>query len=239
MVEYVAWDGYNRAVSQRTCSVPFRRTFRAGLLLLFGRRLLTSSVTLRLEQLARGPLLHPISSENVRPYRKGRIVEKALMGLDGITDGSLGDMLYFHSFLNPGLVIDIVQDIRAMNSEAVHASPRKTGIVILGGGLPKHHICNANMMRNGADYAVYINTAQEFDGSDSGAHPDEAVSWGKIRGSAKAIKIRHYAFDKQNRHWPTKTQLLAGNLSRAWGIDHRGFCLPAGKCDEKEEMDEH
>lgn len=45
------------------------------------------------------------------------------------------------------------------------------------------------MMRNGADYAVYINTAQEFDGSDSGAQPDEAVSWGKIRGSAKPVKV--------------------------------------------------
>ncbi|GLU10007.1 hypothetical protein SLE2022_268370 [Rubroshorea leprosula] len=107
----------------------------------------------------------------------------------GITDGSLGDMLYFHSYYNPGLIIDVVQDIRAINSEAVHASPRKTGVIILGGGLPKHHICNANMMRNGADYAVYINTAQEFDGSDSGAHPDEAVSWGKIRGSAKTVKV--------------------------------------------------
>lgn len=60
----------------------------------------------------------------------------------------------------------------------------------LEGGLPKHHICNANMMRNGADYAVFINTAQEFDGSDSGARPDEAVSWGKIRGSAKTVKVR-------------------------------------------------
>ncbi|KAK6944869.1 Deoxyhypusine synthase [Dillenia turbinata] len=99
----------------------------------------------------------------------------------GLTDGSLGDMLYFHSFRNP--------DIRAMNGEAVHAGPRKTGMIILGGGLPKHHICNANMMRNGADYAVFINTAQEFDGSDSGARPDEAVSWGKIRGSAKTIKV--------------------------------------------------
>ncbi|XP_042953639.1 deoxyhypusine synthase-like isoform X4 [Carya illinoinensis] len=106
----------------------------------------------------------------------------------GLTDGSLGDMLYFHSFRSPGLIIDIVQDIRAMNGEAVHASPRKTGMIILGGGLPKHHICNANMMRNGADYAVFINTAQEFDGSDSGAHPDEAVSWGKIRDSAKTVK---------------------------------------------------
>ncbi|XP_051130977.1 deoxyhypusine synthase isoform X3 [Andrographis paniculata] len=108
----------------------------------------------------------------------------------GLTDGSLGDMLYFHSYKRePGLVIDIVQDIRAMNGEAVHAAPRKTGMIILGGGLPKHHICNANMMRNGADFAVFINTAQEFDGSDSGARPDEAVSWGKIRGSAKTVKV--------------------------------------------------
>nr|CEO86979.2 deoxyhypusine synthase [Crotalaria spectabilis] len=107
----------------------------------------------------------------------------------GLTDGSLGDMLYFHSFRSPGLIVDIVQDIRAINGEAVHASPRKTGMIILGGGIPKHHICNANMMRNGADYAVFINTAQEFDGSDSGARPDEAVSWGKIRGSAKTVKV--------------------------------------------------
>ena len=61
-------------------------------------------------------------------------------------------------------------------------------MIILGGGLSKHHVCNANMMRNGADFAVYINTAEEFDGSDSGAHPDEAVSWGKIRGSARPVK---------------------------------------------------
>lgn len=76
-----------------------------------------------------------------------------------------------------------------MNGEAVHASPRKTGVIVLGGGLPKHHINNANMMRNGSDFAVYINTAQEFDGSDSGAMPDEAVSWGKIRGDATPVKV--------------------------------------------------
>ncbi|GJN23376.1 hypothetical protein PR202_gb11020 [Eleusine coracana subsp. coracana] len=106
-----------------------------------------------------------------------------------LTDGSLGDMLFCHAVRNPGLIIDIVQDIRLMNGEAIHATPRKTGIIVLGGGLPKHHICNANMFRNGADYAVYINTAQEFDGSDSGAQPDEAVSWGKIKGSAKPVKV--------------------------------------------------
>jgi deoxyhypusine synthase len=76
-----------------------------------------------------------------------------------LTDGSIGDMLYLHTFKNPGLVIDIVQDIRKINSMTVFA--KRTGVIILGGGLVKHHICNANLMRNGANHAVYINTAQE------------------------------------------------------------------------------
>lgn len=104
-----------------------------------------------------------------------------------ITDGSIGDMVYFHSFSNPGLIIDIASDIRKINSMAVFA--KKTGMIILGGGVVKHHICNANLMRNGADFSVFINTGQEFDGSDTGAHPDEAVSWGKIRTGATAVKV--------------------------------------------------
>ena len=45
------------------------------------------------------------------------------------------------------------------------------------------------MLRNGADYAIYINTAPEYDGSDSGALPDEAVSWGKILPRAESVKV--------------------------------------------------
>jgi deoxyhypusine synthase len=83
----------------------------------------------------------------------------------------------------------VVEDIRAINDGALRAAPRKTGMIILGGGVPKHHINNANLMRNGADFAVYLNTAQEYDGSDSGARPDEAVSWGKIRMDARPVKV--------------------------------------------------
>jgi deoxyhypusine synthase len=74
-----------------------------------------------------------------------------------------------------------------MNDEAV--KERKTGVIILGGGVVKHHIMNANLMRNGSDFSVYINTAQEFDGSDSGASPDEAVSWGKLKPDAHPVKV--------------------------------------------------
>ncbi len=77
------------------------------------------------------------------------------------------------------LTITLSKDIRGLNSQTVFE--KKTGMIILGGGVVKHHICNANLMRNGADWSVFINTGNEFDGSDSGARPDEAVSWGKIR----------------------------------------------------------
>ncbi len=62
-------------------------------------------------------------------------------------------------------------------------------MIIVGGGVIKHHICNANLLRNGADYSVYINTGTDQDGSDAGAHPDEAVSWGKIKLTAKPVKV--------------------------------------------------
>ncbi len=81
-----------------------------------------------------------------------------------LTDGSLGDMIYFHTFKNPGLIVDIVQginysiiknanhyiiinrltDIRRINTIGVKA--KKSGMIILGGGVVKHHICNANLM---------------------------------------------------------------------------------------------
>ena len=106
-----------------------------------------------------------------------------------LTDGSLGDMLYFHTFKSSPaqLRIDIVEDIRRINTIAVRA--KRAGMVILGGGVVKHHIANACLMRNGAESAVYINTAQEFDGSDAGARPDEAVSWGKIKVDAASVKV--------------------------------------------------
>ena len=59
-----------------------------------------------------------------------------------LTDGSIGDMLYFHSYKRDGLVLDIVADIRAMNDEAISAKPRKTGMLVLGGGDAPDHFSN-------------------------------------------------------------------------------------------------
>jgi len=102
-----------------------------------------------------------------------------------ITDGSMGDMIHFFMYKNSDFKIDIASDIHELNEFTI--TRKKTGAIILGRGMMKHHILNSNMMRNGTDYAVYINTGEEWDGSDSNARPDEAVSWGKVKG--EAVKV--------------------------------------------------
>jgi deoxyhypusine synthase len=94
-------------------------------------------------------------------------------------------MLYFHTLENTlssdaprAISLDIFADVVEINTLAFKAYA--TGVVILGGGLTRHHIRNANLMRNGADDAVYVNRSGEFDGSYAGASPEEAVSWGKF-----------------------------------------------------------
>lgn len=104
-----------------------------------------------------------------------------------LTIGIIGDGIYSQSLCNQGLVIDIIGDLRRINSMAMKAI--NSGIISVGAGVVKHHICKANCIRDGADYAVYLNMAQAFDGSDSGAEPDESVACGKIKIGANPAKI--------------------------------------------------
>lgn len=104
-----------------------------------------------------------------------------------VLDGAIGDNVYFFKFKHSDFKIDVSDDMVLFNNTTIGL--KKSGAVILGSGIVKHAILNANMLRNGLDYAVYINNAQEFDGSDAGALPEEAISWGKILPNSQNIKI--------------------------------------------------
>lgn len=138
-----------------------------------------------------------------------------------LTDGSLGDMLYFQTFKSSPqrLRIDIIDDVRRINTMSVRAA--RAGMIILGGGVIKHHIANACLMRNGAEHAVYVNTGQEFDGSDAGARPDEAVSWGKIKSDAKSIKVGSHARNIQG--WLLNIRIGARRCN--CGVPTNGGCI--------------
>ncbi len=105
-----------------------------------------------------------------------------------LTDGSIGDLMYFQHNKLPDLQIDIVGDHRKIVDLVM--SWEKKGAILLGGGVPKHYILNANIFADGVDYAVYITTAQEFDASDSGGNQQEAMSWAKVKVNAPNVKIK-------------------------------------------------
>jgi len=80
-------------------------------------------------------------------------------------------------------------EIKAYKFQVNFLNADKTAAIILGGGISKHHIIGANLVRDGLDYAVYVSTAQEFDGSLSGAQTREAKSWGKIKEKARSVTV--------------------------------------------------
>ena len=66
---------------------------------------------------------------------------------------------------------------------------RQKAVLVIGGGVSKHHTIWWNQFRDGLDYAVYVTTAPEWDGSLSGARVREAVSWSKVRADAQQVTI--------------------------------------------------
>jgi deoxyhypusine synthase len=104
----------------------------------------------------------------------------------GITDGAVGYQLWLFS-QDHDFKINLLKDSGEINDQVFTA--KKTGALIVGGGISKHHTLWWNQFREGLNYAVYISTAVEWDGSLSGARPREAVSWGKINEKAKRIMI--------------------------------------------------
>lgn len=105
----------------------------------------------------------------------------------GIVDGAIGDMLYFYKKTHPNFILDTSKDHEKIIDYTINCE--KTAAIILGGGIAKHYVLNANIFKEGLDYAVYISTAQGYDGSDSGGNIDEAVSWAKIKTHASTAKV--------------------------------------------------
>jgi len=125
----------------------------------------------------------------------------------GITDGMIGYQLWMFS-QDKDFKINVLKDEQLLNDRVWDAE--KTGALIVGGGISKHHTIWWNQFKGGLDYAVYLTTAIEADGSLSGARPREAVSWGQIKENAEKILI----FGEASSILPLMISVLAGRLQR-------------------------
>jgi len=105
----------------------------------------------------------------------------------GIMDGAVGSQIWLFTQKHHDFKLNVAADGDLLSGLIFKA--KKSGAFMIGGGISKHHTLWWNQYRDGLDYAVYITTAQEFDGSLSGALVREAVSWGKVTQKAKQTTI--------------------------------------------------
>jgi len=113
--------------------------------------------------------------------------KKVPIFVPGPTDGSFGCQLWMYYQNHRDLRIDLFKDEQTLSE--ITNKAKYTGAIVIGGGISKHHVIWWNQFRGGLDHAIYLTTAQEFDGSLSGAQIREAVSWGKVKKNAGNVTV--------------------------------------------------
>ena len=107
--------------------------------------------------------------------------------IPGITDGAFGSQIWMYYQSHRDFTIDLLKDEQDLSDIVFDA--KKSGALIIGGGISKHHTIWWNQFKDGLDHVVYVTTAAEYDGSLSGAQTREAISWGKVKEKADNVTI--------------------------------------------------
>ena len=99
----------------------------------------------------------------------------------GLMDSMLGLHLYTYS-TTKNLILDFVKDLRILGE--IVTEQKKTGAIMLGGGLTKHFTMGSTILRGGLDMAMQITLDRPEGGSLGGAPLVEGVSWQKVQTGA-------------------------------------------------------
>lgn len=157
-------ENFNKIMNDIYTSKDYKKEYSASELLWeFGKRMTD-----------KGSILRQAYLNNVKIFNPG------------ILDGAFGTQLTIYS-QDHDFKLNLIRDELELSNIAF--DHKVTGALMIGGGISKHHVIWWNQFKGGLDYAVYITTATQFDGSLSGARLTEAVSWGKIKEKAKYVTI--------------------------------------------------
>jgi len=140
------------------------------------------------ENISTNELLYEIGKNISDP--NSILATAAKKGVPIISPGMVDSIAGFHLWmygqdntlkLNPlrdtHKIVDIVYDAK------------KVGMIILGGGWPKHYALFANTFREGVDRAIQITMDRPEPGGLSGATLKEAISWGKGKPEGKEVTV--------------------------------------------------
>jgi len=114
----------------------------------------------------------------------------AKKGVPIISPGFIDSIAGFHLWVfgqDKKIGIDPLLDLNKLMDKVYEA--KKAGIIILGGGWPKHFALFANTFREGVDCAIQITMDRPEPGGLSGATLEEAITWGKVKSEGKAVTV--------------------------------------------------
>jgi deoxyhypusine synthase len=157
-------DKFNEIMNDIYTSKDYKKEYSASEIAFeFGKRIKDNGSIMRQAYLNNVPIFNP-----------------------GILDGAFGTQLSIFS-QDHDFKLNLIKDELALSN--ISFDNKVTGALMIGGGISKHHVIWWNQFKGGLDYAVYITTATQYDGSLSGARLTEAVSWGKIKEDAAYVTV--------------------------------------------------
>ncbi len=157
-------DNFTKIMNDIYKSKDYKKEYSASELINeFGKRMTDDGSIIRQAYLNKVPIFNP-----------------------GILDGAFGTALSIFSQTHD-FRLNLIKDELMLSN--ISFDNKLTGALMIGGGISKHHVIWWNQFKGGLDYAVYITTATQYDGSLSGARLEEAVSWGKIKEEGKHVTI--------------------------------------------------
>eukprot|EP01061_Rhynchopus_euleeides_P037726 TRINITY_DN6464_c0_g2_i1.p2 TRINITY_DN6464_c0_g2~~TRINITY_DN6464_c0_g2_i1.p2 ORF type:complete len:337 (+),score=143.74 TRINITY_DN6464_c0_g2_i1:55-1011(+) len=107
-----------------------------------------------------------------------------------LSDGSIGDMLYFHAFKEPGLVLDSAADLGILADTLSSKGAQGVNLICLGGGLPKYHsLMGCQLAGVPLKRFVLINTGLQHDGSETGKSFEDDICSGAVPEDCDAIRL--------------------------------------------------
>jgi deoxyhypusine synthase len=104
----------------------------------------------------------------------------------GIFDSMLGLHLWTYSRTHP-FILNPLRDFSRLVDMTYEK--KRVGVIILGGGMPKHQVLIANTYRGGVDAAIQITLDRPDGGGFSGAPLKEAISWGKVKSPKNLVTV--------------------------------------------------
>jgi deoxyhypusine synthase len=104
-----------------------------------------------------------------------------------IADSGIGLMIWGRIANGEKVNIDVFDDMKEIIDIAWIS--KKSGVIYIGGGVPKNFIQQSLQFSKGASYGIQITTDRPEPGGSSGAPLKEGISWGKMNENAKFVDV--------------------------------------------------